>query len=462
LLISDITYSFIQYYHEHFDGDMASFILRDDPWKPVLSDPLGFKVLFKNESYPDPNRFFSHWFMSYYFQSMPFFLQKFINPLDSVYLSCALIKIITHILLLYLIASLVTNEIRISSNTILVMIIASPLFQAIGYSGDMGIIDQSISYFFFYGLPYAFCLLFYFFLRRAYIKRKMPIISLVILFILAVILPFSGPLVPGIILVVNVLIISKLFLDSSARNQNQKFSKNVVDLFFNNRIIIKWIVFISCLSLISLYVGSHNSINDVTTLSVIERYRRLPAGIYFIISQKLGLPLLLLCLIINTIFITRSKSNESHQLIYWLKQIGLFTLIYILLLPLGGFRWYRPNIIRFDTFMPVTFLLIIYFGLTSFYLLKQFTGMKKFYYIGFLILLAMIYTNADRPKFKDYYCERAAIESVSTSTEKIVKLPADCTVMSWGKIKTPLESELNAELLKFWNITKQKTLFYQE
>lgn len=40
------------------------------------------------------------------------------------------------------------------------------------------------------------------------------------------------------------------------------------------------------------------------------------------------------------------------------KWIGVFSLFYILLLPLGGYRDYRPNVLRHDTILPITLSLI--------------------------------------------------------------------------------------------------------
>jgi hypothetical protein len=56
LLLLDITYSFLQHYHEPLDGDMAGIIMPSEVCQPLMEDPLGFNVLFKDQEYKDPNR----------------------------------------------------------------------------------------------------------------------------------------------------------------------------------------------------------------------------------------------------------------------------------------------------------------------------------------------------------------------------------------------------------------------
>ena len=104
LLLLDISYSFIQHEHIPLEGDIAGGVVPASDVQKILNDPFGFNVIFKNQIYPNPNRFFAHWFMSAYFKTMPFVFQKFVSPVDSIYLSCALAKIIIQISIIFLIA----------------------------------------------------------------------------------------------------------------------------------------------------------------------------------------------------------------------------------------------------------------------------------------------------------------------------------------------------------------------
>jgi hypothetical protein len=108
LLIADSVYFFCQFYHTQLDGDMASVILAKGWCNIVMNDPLGLNVLLHNKYYGGTNRFFAHWFMSKYFKTMPFLLQHFVNPIDSAYLSCALIKTVVELFIIFLLASFIS------------------------------------------------------------------------------------------------------------------------------------------------------------------------------------------------------------------------------------------------------------------------------------------------------------------------------------------------------------------
>jgi len=104
-----------------------------------------------------------------------------------------------------------------------------------------------------------------------------------------------------------------------------------------------------------------------------DLYLRLPIGIYYLLTQKLGFPILLLILAINSLII-RYKINtpEGKTILKLFKWIGLFALIYILFLPFGGYRDYRPNILRYDTILPITISLVFIFAKTTIFILRHY------------------------------------------------------------------------------------------
>ena len=88
---------------------------------------------------------------------------------------------------------------------------------------------------------------------------------------------------------------------------------------------------------------------------------------------------------IAVIRIKNKDDSDSRKIIQLLKFIGLFALIYLLLLPLGGYREYRPYIIRRDTFMPIWMLLFFFYGITTLHIVKNVRmKLKKFYYLVLL------------------------------------------------------------------------------
>ncbi len=104
LVLTDIGFSFLQFSHAPLDSDMTESIVPAHYINPIFENPLGFKILKEKTTYHNPNRFFSHWSINKYFNKTPIFLQNFFEPIDSVYLSCAIIKTIVHVALIFLLA----------------------------------------------------------------------------------------------------------------------------------------------------------------------------------------------------------------------------------------------------------------------------------------------------------------------------------------------------------------------
>jgi len=465
LLLINLSYSFYQHYHMQLDGDMAGIILPRNDMQKIMTDPFGFKVILKNESYPNPNRFFVHFFMSEYFKLTPHLLQKFVNPINSVYLSCALIKLIIQISILLFLSIYIKLFFKSGKYKIIFAIfLIFPIFQTEGYNKYMGIIDSSITYTLNYALPLCLLLLFFIpFYKNFYINNKyeFSLFLTIILILFALVILFTGPLVPGIIFIISTIyFIVKLHMNFK-NEKHLSFAKRLyLSLTKIPKIFIFFYLLLFFLSSYSVYIGMHNSFN-ISTFPLLDRYLRIPLGIYYLLFQKLGYPLFLILIGINAIIIKKKFYNEDGRRILKLfKWIGIFSVIYILLLPLGGYRDYRPNIIRYDTIMPVTLCLIIIYGISTYFLINTIKK-KKYIYISAIVLFLMIFINANKSNFNDNQCEIQALEKISKSPDKIVRVDCNCTIMGWKKTTDYKDSDLNAELLFYWNITKKKKLYYQ-
>jgi hypothetical protein len=464
LLLSDTTYSFVQHLSMSLDGDMAGGIVPAADVKLVLSDPFGTSVITKNSVYPNPNRFFAHFTYFYYFNYVPLWLQNFVEPIESVYLACAIAKLLIQFLLMSLLALYITGKRKIfNTEFILASVLIVPLFQTNGYRSYMGIIDPSITYTFFYALPCALLLLFYFpfycdsMLGSALTRRGSVRIVLICLVIFIV---FNGALNPGIILAITLLFVLKYFLET---DKSISLNNRIIQFFYLiPKTHLYFFIFTSLLSLYALYIGVNNSIFSGETLTIAERYSRIPIGIFTILSQKIGFPILLFVIAINIFLLHRNfQDEEIEKTINMFKWIGLFSLLYILLLPLGGYKEYRPNILRYDTFMPITIGLIFIYSKSSFQLIKRFTGRSKNFYLIVTIVFTFIFSLADTPEFNKNECEKLALETIAKSNDKVVFLENDCTVLSWNKITDPTNSALNGRLLRKWRITSDIKLYYQ-
>lgn len=113
LLIGDSSYSFLQHYAAPFDGDMPAGIVPADDVAQILSRPLGLDALLGNDSYPNPNRFFSHWAFYQAFNNLPFLFNSIAGPLDSAYLSCATIKTLVQVLMILVMAFMVSGRLKL-------------------------------------------------------------------------------------------------------------------------------------------------------------------------------------------------------------------------------------------------------------------------------------------------------------------------------------------------------------
>ena len=466
LLIGDLTYSFLEYYYTPIDGDLTSGVAYNEHIQKIFDDPFGFKMLFSGNNHINPNRFFSHIFQKEYMQAVPLWLQNFTDPISSVYLSCALLKMFVHLLFLFILGRLISGTYNILKKSFLIATaLLVPLIQVNGYWGHMGINDHATTYVIFFALPLVLLLAY---LTSVYritylkVKSKPGFQTFFLSLITAVVLPLSGPLIPGVVLIVCIIVFVYYFQNLSP-NDGLPFFKKIAKVFLKiPRSIYIFLLPIAVVSFYSLFLGLFDSNFQELKIPVSERYLKLPLGIYYQITQSLGVPLLLIVIAVNVYLIKKfTSTNDGRQIVGTLRWIGLFSLIYLFLLPLGGYRPYRPNILRYDTFIPITIALIYFYGSSTYFLVKNLQTKSLKRYLVFLFVLFAIYMNSDRIETKKYRFERQCIENLVKSPSEITKLPATFNVMSWYPIIDSNQSESNAIMLKFWNITKEKKLYYQ-
>lgn len=465
-LLSDLIYSFAQHLSQPLDGDMAWNIVPTESVKPILASPLGFDALVHHRSYPNPNRFFCHYSMREYFLHAPVFLQHFTDPVNSVYLACALFKSVLQFFLIFLLAAAITGTVNpLRMEFLIAAALVTPFFQTEGYHNYMGIIDRCTSYTFFYALPCALLLLYFLPLIFQYYHDKKPG-AMPLIYILwipfALVLCLSGPLNPGVALILAVL----LFAGSILKNYSQLPPGNV---FIRGLTSVRgiprnyWFCLLplALFALYSLFLGRYNLHNVSVPLG--ELYSRLPAGILNPLTRKLGFPVLLSILLLNYLIIRRYYKNEGGlKILSVFTWIAIFSILYILLLPLGGYREYRHNVLRYDTLMPVTISLIFLFGASTLFILNHLSKPGKRWYIPVISGVLLLFTINDEPRFDKNQCERNALREISESTSTIVPLTGNCTVLSWVKVIRPGDSQLNGDLLVLWNITIERKLFYNE
>ncbi len=467
LLLADIVYSFIQHYHLPLDGDMASIIMPSDGYKQLMSDPFGLSAL-KGDNYPGTNRFFAHWTMATYYKIAPFVCQYVINPIDSIYLSNAIAKICIQILTIFLLSVFISKSKNIlKEEFLLAAILITPLFQTWGFNGYLGIIDKSITYTFFYALPLGLLMIFFLpFYNSNLSNREVKLHPLLVILLIpfTIFISLNGPLIPAVVLILCPLILLYKWGKNYSKSTDSDFLKRSVDSILRiNRFELFFFSFITLVCLYSIYIGSFNAENFNKTMPLFERYKLLAKGLFFQFTKSHGPILLILAIGLNTIFIYSIKPNDDTKKIFRiLKWLIIFSAIYTILLPFGGYREYRPFIIRWDTFMPVNLCLFYFYGITTLYLINHFSSRIKAAYLIGIALFLLVFTIADKTDYYASTCEKESLKVIAKSTDKIILLDSNCSIMAWGKIYNYNDSKYNTQYLQYIGVIKEEKYYYQK
>jgi len=472
LIVLALSKSFKQYYGCRLDGDLAETILLYPNFQKTLDDPTGIKTIINNEKRAYPNRIFSQYFLHKTFTEVPFLLQNFYDPIESVYYTAAIAKLLMQVAILFLLTVIILGSFNLFSlRFILTFLILIPFVPTNGthLSHEIGLIDRSINYSFFYALPLIFLMLYYipiFFEFLHNKKIKMNWILIILWTIFAIISCFSCPLLPPTILITNLILFFYIFLENWEKNKNHAFWKKIFKTL--KTITVRNYLFllpISFLALYSLFLGTYNNDFSEAQLPLQDLYLLLPKGVLNSLATFSYIIILLLLVVNYLIVFYKYKSDSQSKKIFGLYRFLIaFSIIYILLLPFGGYRPYRSLILRYDTIIPITVLSIITIYYTFLFIMKQFkTGtwkhwLKITYSVVFFAILIIF---AIKNKTKVYNaCEKSSLYVISQSKEDIVVLDNDCAVVSWNPLYTPEESKPHAELLYLWNITDRVKLYY--
>jgi len=456
-VLADLVLTFGQYRHMVLDGDLTAIALPAPHYATVLHDPFGWAVLTQHAEYAAPNRFFAHATLVGYFRLVPGWLQTFLAPIDSLYAAAALFSTLVQGLLVYVLAVYATGTARLSSGRLwLVMALMTPFFQAQGYTGEMAVVPQAISYAFFYPLPLLLLLVWGrpFYRAAQGAPWRLAGVGVVASVGLAVVLAFNGPLIPGVVAVVLLGMAGQWV----RRPGSWLRSAPVPALLL--------LVFLGALCAYSLYIGRYNVENLGPAPTLWERYQLLPLGVLKQLTGKLGLPLLVLACLANAWLLRRwaLAGPENARIRAVLRWVGWFALTYVLLLPLGGYRSYRPYLLRFDSISPITLGLIFFYGLSASYLLRALPSLGRRWYAVAVLAIGFIYVNADRklhlPDGND--AERAALAQLAAApaAQRVVHLEEPGNVLSWRPITDSTASATNAAMLDYWHVTQGHKLYY--
>lgn len=465
-LLFDISFTYYQNTTVPLDGDILKIVLPCESYTPVLKHPLGLHSFLTGESYDATNRFFAHFFMYAYFRNITLWLQQFMDPVESIYHSCALVKTLFQIILILVISFYITgSSTKKLFDIILAAFLITPLFQTFGYNMFMGIFSKNISVSVFYGCSLTLVVVFFspFFAMYFHNKEtKLTIVQWILLLLLIPVICLNGPLnSPVILLVLSLIFIAYIIKNNQLRKANYRGLRNWYTAYIQIPIAPKVFFMLTFIaSIYSFLLGLNNAENPEIFPTLWERYGLLLQGFYRIFTTQMG-PLLLLLFCAINIFILK-KLNDKSKAQEFFKWVLVFCFLYIVLLPLGGYRKYRPLVLHIDTILPVFLGLIIGYGITTMQVLKSLDGRIKYLYYGLLGVFIYVYVNADLEIKKTNNCEQEALYALASSDSDIVALSCDCRFLSWEKVTVPEFSHEYAEMLNYWNVTDTLRLFYLE
>ncbi|WP_055562369.1 hypothetical protein [Hymenobacter sp. AT01-02] len=468
-VVLDLIYTYWQNYQLPLDGDIVPTILPAQWFSKVLHDPFGWAVLTRNEVYGGTNRFFAHATMGLYLKRVPHLLQYFIPPIASLYTATALFNTATQALLTVLLACYIrlgAGGPRAGWSFWVAVALLVPLFQTSGFYEQMGITNYAITYTFFYAFPMALLLVVWWPIFQA-VQRQQPLHlrpwQLALLVALIVVISFNGPITVAAIAIL-LLGISLYWLAQQWQNGLQWPSLRAIPGNWLSGQVVVLLATMGVLGLYSLYIGRNNAENTHThTLG--ELYQLLPTGVYLELTLHWGLPVLIVLVLVNVQLVYRftAPSLERQRVLNSIRWVGLFACAFILLLPFGGYRDYRAYLVRGDSILPVLLALFYAYGLSSYFLVLRLSGQRRHAYIALIVLFAATFTYMDvatkLPVNND--CERWSMDQIAQSSEPVVRISPYCNVLTWSPVPDYHQSELQAEMLYYWGVTKSKKFYYQ-
>lgn len=467
LFLADTVYTFKQNYGKPIDGDLVEIILPCDYYTKVLTDPFGIDVLLHKERYYNTGRFFAHKTTQIWFTDVNKIIAVFFkDKVTALYVTSALFNTLVYILIVLLLALYINLFIDLRSfRFLLAILIIFPFIQIHGYSHNTAIIDEAITYTFFYGFLLCVLMIYlYPFYKYAITGQKeqlsFSLVKNITWILLAIYLSFSGPLIQPLILLFSGFLFCYLLLKESTLNPLRiKISLSwYKDIPLAGRVHYL-ILFVLCLY--SYYIGLFNLSNPdpLEMPSLTERYALLWTGIKLYFTCNLAYALFAILLIVN-FFLLKKMNLKQHEknILKYSRMLLLFSVIYIAVLPFGAYRSYRPYIIRYDVVMPITIIILFYATFTSWIIIQQH---DKKYFI-FLTTILLIFQLADKPHFHNNACEKKFLRILSKTKSDTLIFPKGCTILEWVNSDTYERTQNKTKILQRWGITNRPVYYIQQ
>lgn len=466
IVIAEIVYSFFLHYHFRLDGDTVGIVYPVRGYDVVLRDPLGYSAIVKGEKYAGTNRWFAHASMYFLFNDFYNFIGKFReNRVENLYIVQSIGFVFAQLMIWFSIVLYVSsNFLRKGIVYVLITsLLVIPFFHVNAFFLRLTIIDISIAYTFAYALPFSLLLIYFYPFYINLIKEKEGnIFSKVFYYLIWILLgfcvAFSSPLNP---------ILGVFFSISILAYKLVKVRQKLKISLFNSikKLQISYWLYVFTFGIICLYsyyLGTLNVENFTVQKSLVDRYLIFFKNFYsFFITSPYSILVLYIIFcryLLKKVNIEVIHRNQMNLLLL----VIIVCVIYVLLLPMGGYRPYRPIILRYDTIMPLNLFLII----TSIYYLLLIIYYKPIS-LKFIVILCFLFFISfgffeDCTIIKhrdDEYINLTKIASCKKDT--ILKFTQSTTILNWQYVTEPEQSVNTSLMIKKWKINSNTVLFYQ-
>lgn len=437
------------------DGDLPRVVGPFKWYEKVLQDPIGIDAISKNEHYPAAGRYSCHQFARWWYGPVYKLIHTIVsNPVQSLYVTTTLLVALIHLSFIVLAFFYVKASDKFSIQHFAPIALLSSVFIQYGPFYDcIGFIDRSPLFVIFYALPVT-VLLFYFlpFWQNTFKQpNKIPIVQHLLMFILAPILSFSGPLIQPIVLLVGVLYIVGVYAPNSFYNIKK------------NKALLSHLVFFMLWCIYAFVISRYNSESSIDK-ALITKYSLLAKGLFRIVSLEKAWPVLLGLLSINTALLIKKSVLPVKKIKAIYSFVLTFCVAYILLLPLGGYRVYREYIIRYDTFIPVSLMMLFLILYTTYHLLQGLNGKLYLGYTVVFLIVISLFTMADSDmETTANYCQQGALYEIIKSDEAQIPIEFKCNLLTWSEADVYDEEHMKGinRCLRRWGfISSEQTVYF--
>jgi len=397
------------------DGDVMNLMVNNYQ-QDILLHKFGIQNIFSDIKYANSNRYISFlcqhiFFVS--FDSVYSIFKSFFPKHEFIYIYIAFAKLLVQFFISILLCQLISID---KSKICLNFLIITLLVQHFGFYGQFGIIDHSITYLFFYGITMIGHLSQFIILKKYY--KNFNLINATVFLGISWLTVFSGSINYAIQLV------TIPFLLYYFRKE-----KNIL---LKTTLILSWFF-----GILSYLVNLQNIEGQDSSVTIIMRYGLALKGLFILIFHHIGWAILLLFLYYQ--FKIYSKNNTLKIDKGIIRSVIGFILLYLILIPMGGYRPYRPYIIRYDVIIPISlcvFGMIIY--LNQF--LVSIKNYSKILLLFCLILFGFQFYKIDRNANQE---EKKILAEIENSKNLKIKVSKGSKFLAWDKIEPWQKDDLN-------------------